>query len=556
MRFAFYGRVSTEDQQDPESSRGWQLARSRQLIEAVGGEIVVEFFDVGQSRSLPWKRRPEAAALLAALKDPARGFGAVVVGELARAFGDNMDREHVMRLLDHYGVDLWHPDAAGRHDRTNIGHRITASLRAELAAEERATMVRRVKSAMADQVERHGRFMGGRPPYGYRLVDAGPHPNPAKASDGKRLHRLEVDPVAAPIVARIFAEYVAGRGLYMIAEGLTRDGIPSPAAYDPARNVGRQPNPAGAWSKNSVRAIIKNPRYTGREVWGKQARFDELVDVEDVAAGNRQRMRWNPVEAWTESHERVNEAIIDDDLFDRAQQAMRAGQHRPLEPKRRRTQRRYLLSGLVTCGLCGRRMQAQTNHGQPHYRCRYLAEFAAANALEHPTNVYLREEAVVPAIDSWLAASLTKDAEATIEALLSAGPVDEAVEAKATAARRTVDDCTTRIERLVRSIEDGTASQAIVGARLRELEGQRLAAQRELAAARPAERMTVAEAKRLVQDVRQVARKLAKADPDLKAELYAELGLRIEYRPSEQVVSVELPLVGFSACRRGDLNSP
>ena len=26
-RFAFYGRVSTEDQQDPESSKGWQLAR-------------------------------------------------------------------------------------------------------------------------------------------------------------------------------------------------------------------------------------------------------------------------------------------------------------------------------------------------------------------------------------------------------------------------------------------------------------------------------------------------------------------------------------------------
>lgn len=52
-RFAFYGRVSTEDQQDPKSSRDWQLARSRQLIEPVDGEIVAEFFDIGQSRSLP-----------------------------------------------------------------------------------------------------------------------------------------------------------------------------------------------------------------------------------------------------------------------------------------------------------------------------------------------------------------------------------------------------------------------------------------------------------------------------------------------------------------------
>ena len=61
--FAFYGRVSTEDQQDPESSR-MAAPRARQLIEPAGGQIVAEFFDIGQSRSLPWKRRPEASRLL------------------------------------------------------------------------------------------------------------------------------------------------------------------------------------------------------------------------------------------------------------------------------------------------------------------------------------------------------------------------------------------------------------------------------------------------------------------------------------------------------------
>ncbi len=76
MRFVFYGRVSTEDQQDPTSSRNWQLARGRQLIEPVDGEIVGEFFDLGQSRSLPWPRRPEAARLLKTLSDPDRGFDA------------------------------------------------------------------------------------------------------------------------------------------------------------------------------------------------------------------------------------------------------------------------------------------------------------------------------------------------------------------------------------------------------------------------------------------------------------------------------------------------
>lgn len=70
IQFAFYGRVSTEDQQDPESSKQWQLHRSRQLIEPGGGVVVAEFFDIGQSRSLPWKRRPEASRLLSRSPDP------------------------------------------------------------------------------------------------------------------------------------------------------------------------------------------------------------------------------------------------------------------------------------------------------------------------------------------------------------------------------------------------------------------------------------------------------------------------------------------------------
>jgi site-specific DNA recombinase len=84
--FGFAGRVSTEDNQDPEASRNWQLSRARALIEPVGGFIVSEYFDIGQSRSLPWSRRPRAAELLAALADPHRGFDAVVIGEPQRAF--------------------------------------------------------------------------------------------------------------------------------------------------------------------------------------------------------------------------------------------------------------------------------------------------------------------------------------------------------------------------------------------------------------------------------------------------------------------------------------
>ena len=63
MRFAFYGRISTAEYQDPVSSRQSQYDNAARLIEG-HGQIVAEFFDVGHSRSLAWTHRPSAAALL------------------------------------------------------------------------------------------------------------------------------------------------------------------------------------------------------------------------------------------------------------------------------------------------------------------------------------------------------------------------------------------------------------------------------------------------------------------------------------------------------------
>jgi site-specific DNA recombinase len=66
-----YGRVSTEDWQDPVTSRARQ--RDQAAVLAAGhGKIVAEYFDTGQSRTLPWARRPQAAVLVAALTDPDR----------------------------------------------------------------------------------------------------------------------------------------------------------------------------------------------------------------------------------------------------------------------------------------------------------------------------------------------------------------------------------------------------------------------------------------------------------------------------------------------------
>ncbi|MFE0378422.1 recombinase family protein [Streptomyces inhibens] len=78
------------------------------------------------------------------------------------------------------------------------------------------------------------------------------------------MHGLDPDPATAPVVACIFTQYLCDKGLFAIASSsLTRQGIPGPAAYDRARNPHRD---GRAWSKSAVKAILGNPRYTGRQV--------------------------------------------------------------------------------------------------------------------------------------------------------------------------------------------------------------------------------------------------------------------------------------------------
>src|SRR4051794_31293322 len=114
LRFAFYWRVSTEDHQDPVSSRQWQLDRASATISGAG-RVVVEYCDVGLSRSVSPLLRPGMAALLSAVRDPGCGFDAVVIGSHERAFFGNQ-YSHVGLLLAEASVQLWLPEVGGALD--------------------------------------------------------------------------------------------------------------------------------------------------------------------------------------------------------------------------------------------------------------------------------------------------------------------------------------------------------------------------------------------------------------------------------------------------------
>ena len=542
--FAFYGRVSTEDNQDPEASYNWQKSRSQALIDPVGGIIVAEYFDVGQSRSLPWKRRPRAAQLLADLADPGRGFDGVVIGEPQRAFYGNQ-YSLVMPVLTHYGAQLWVPEVGGPVDPDSEAHDLIMSVFGGLSKGERNRVRLRVRAAMSAQAALEGRFLGGRPPYGYRLIDAGPHPNPAKAADGKRLHKLEPDPGTAWVVQRIFAEYLAGRGLFAIAEGLTRDAIPSPSQHDRARNRHRT---GEGWSKSAVRVILTNPRYTGRQVWNKQRKDEILLDVNDVAAGYETRMRWNQPGSWVWSDAITHEPLISAEDFE-AVQAVMANSGRARRGNReahQRVARAYVLRGRLYCGYCGRRMQGQYSNHAPYYRCRYPREYALASHVTHPGNVYLREADLLPAIDRWLAVIFAPHRlEQTIREMQAAqDPGPSHVIPLAVDTQSLVADCDVRLARYQAALDAGADPQA-VAEWTRQVKNERAAAlardtsQNRQPDARP---LTEDDIRTLVTglgDLRDVIRDAAAA---VKAAVYTQLGLKVTYLPGQDKIRADVTI--------------
>jgi hypothetical protein len=309
LRFAFYGRVSTEDWQDPLTSRARQREQAAALV-AGHGEIVAEFFDAGESRTLPWTRRPQAAALVAALADPDRGWDAIVIGEYERAFYGSQYAS-MAPLFIHYGVNLWMPEAGGLVGDGEDHEQLMLALGLQSKREITRTRIR-VRAAMATQTREQGRYLGGRPPYGYRLADAGPHPNKAHAAWGRRAHRLEPDPATAPVVAWMFAQRLAGRSAARITRALNDAGVPCPSAADPKRNPHRS---GTAWTLRTVAAILANPRYTGRQVWNRQRTDHDLVDPANTGLGHKQVQRWNLPDGWVISKHPAHPALVSEADF-------------------------------------------------------------------------------------------------------------------------------------------------------------------------------------------------------------------------------------------------
>jgi hypothetical protein len=334
------------------------------------------------------------AAIRTPAEDPDRGFDAVVVGEYERAFYGDQFRE-VVAQLNAAGVQVWLPEADGPVELDSPVHEALMVLLGAQAQREVVRARHRVLAAMRVQTRVQGRFLGGRPPYGYRLADAGPHPNAVHARWGRRLHVLEPDPMTAPWVEWLFNERARGRSVASLVRELNDRGVPCPSSADPGRNGHRS---AARWIVRTVAMILENPRYTGRQVWNRQSSKGHGSGGRASGRGSG-AVRWNPTEEWDVSEHLTHRPLVDDATF-LAVQGMRTAR----TTKDGET-RHYVLAGLVTCGVCGRRMDAHWAHGRPGYRCRHGYSSAAPRLADAPRNVYVREDRLLELLPEMLADS-------------------------------------------------------------------------------------------------------------------------------------------------------
>lgn len=101
---------------------------------------------------------------------------------------------------------------------------------------------------------------------------------------------------------------------------------------------------------------------------------------------------------------------------------------RATRPTKDGSRRRYVLSGLLRCALCGRRLDAHWVHGRAGYRCRHGFSSASARRPRGPRYLYVREDILVADLRARLAsnhgrAEVNIDLAAIVSRLHDAGTV-------------------------------------------------------------------------------------------------------------------------------------
>ena len=433
---ALYARVSS-DRQDVDLSVAAQLRALRDYAEKNGYTVAREYVDEAESGRVA--DRPQFREMIEEGSRPNAAFQVILVWKFSRF---TRKREHAVAfksMLRRKGVKV--VSITEHADDSPTGKLLEAIIESvdEFYSENLAQEVVR---GMREAASR-GFFLGSKAPYGYKRV---------KVNDGaKERPTLKVDPATAPIVKEIFESSLRGNGLKEICRELNDRGIT---------------NRGNRWYKGGLHYLLTNEAYTGIAVWGRNSKGEKTQDPVRVEG------------AWP--------ALVSRELFDAVQEAMR--DRAPKVQRPARVGSRFLLSGLLKCGVCGRPYSGQgAKSGQfAYYICGTLFREGAGTCSARYLNAPRVEEFVVEKIRERI---LT--AETIVELVTLVAEEIDAMAGELSGSLEVIDaelgDVRKRLERLYEALETSELTLEVLSPRIfslrhreEQLEAAREDAERQL----------------------------------------------------------------------------
>ena len=327
MPYCMYLRKSRADADLEARGAGETLERHKKDLTTLANKLSLPIAEVyreivsGETISA----RPEMQRLL---KDVEEGrWEGVFVMEVERlARGDTIDQGTIAKVFKIHSTKIITPtktyDPNDEFDEEYFEFGLFMSRR------EYKTINRRIQRGRIASVK-EGKFISSTPPFGYDKI---------KSPDGKG-YTLTPNPDEAPIVKRIFADYLAGTGSTVIANTLSLEGVST-----------RSGNP---WSPSSVRDILKNPVYKGIIRWSYKKELKSTVD----GVLHKKRSKSKDCILAPGKHPPL---VLEED-FDAVQKLMLSNTKNTTRKDRTL---QNPLSGLVYCKECGKLMNrvGENNH--------------------------------------------------------------------------------------------------------------------------------------------------------------------------------------------------
>jgi site-specific DNA recombinase len=344
-RVVLYLRLSVAQDDVLSDSIRRQESDLRALAEREGWEVVRSLTDDGRSGRMARANATEAVRML---RD--READVLAVWKLDRFTRQGLSAiGELITVLDAVPGSLFVAMTDGlRSDQP--AWRLTAAVLSEVARSEADSTAVRVRAANRDN-RAVGRFVGGTVPFGYR---------PAPREAGGRT--LVPHPPEVAVIRDFAARILQGESQAALVEDLTRRGIATTRSeYRVAEIKGIDPTglPRGSWSYSGLNSV-----WTGESLLGRLSRSRKTTDNEGKVSKTWELIRDAQGMPLTAYEPLLDAATVE---------LLRAHLRDPKNPASRRTAPRTrsarLLSGVIYCGACGRRLWVSGASERVVYTC-------------------------------------------------------------------------------------------------------------------------------------------------------------------------------------------